>query len=172
MFTVKDFDFEVTCKTTQIVEMKLDPGGKGGATLKFSECTVWSISSKEELKPCSEALNAKGGISTKVKFLLIRHEGEVYLSASPQEGLIFTVIYFGGKCVLPVENEIRGSISALVEPKTVTQKINLDSASKGGAAIQTLLGGGLTYGVHIVTLQVEILGKISGEKTGCSWGAI
>jgi hypothetical protein len=158
VFTVPDFNIEKKCKTMEIKEAKIETAGTGRATLTFSDCHVYALDTKEELTACSDALNEAGGIVAKVRFLVT---GKSLVLAEPLEGTTFTVVHFGGKCALPEENFIKGSVIATMGAEAVSQSIKVNSKN----------GDGLTFGLHKMTIEGEASGELSGKHIGCKWGA-
>ncbi|HXS33589.1 MAG TPA: hypothetical protein VN758_07455 [Solirubrobacterales bacterium] len=174
---------EIHCKLASIEGVLLSGlKGEALATVLFEDCKVyeWNGTTLGGQLPCNISNGgANHHITAKAILLVVTHEGKLYIVAEPdvaeplKAGEPFVEIkYESGKgCPIPLSQKVTGSyafeITGLLHPITT---LNI---TPGNAALQTLLGTGLFYGVSAATLDPGAATiALSGIHLGCTWGII
>ncbi|HXS33588.1 MAG TPA: hypothetical protein VN758_07450 [Solirubrobacterales bacterium] len=154
--------------------------GEALATVLFEDCKVyeWNGTTLGAQLPCNISNGgANHHITAKAILLVVTHEGVLYIVAEPdvaeplKAGEPFTEIkYESGKgCPIPLTQKVTGTYAfEFSQPHTVSHTL-----TPGNAALQTLLGTGISYGVSAATLDPGAATIVlSGIHLGCTWGII
>jgi hypothetical protein len=93
------------------------------------------------------------------------HNGKPYIIYEIEELPASAIAFLGGSCPLPEENPVKGSTAALVS--TNNKVVNLLNFSP---AIQSLLGGTLSFGGSAATVEGSATIKLTGAHAGLTFG--
>ncbi len=175
---VPSLNIEIHCASGLVAEASLTnpEGGEALGKFLFENCEVFGINSKLELTELLPCTISNGGVNHHITatatILVVTHEGVLYLVADPDPltGPFATIEYEKGTgCPIPLKQEIKGTYAF-----TVTQEhLKVLSISPGNAALQTLLGTGLLYGINAASIDSAAgTATLTGAHKECTWGVV
>jgi hypothetical protein len=157
---------EIRCAKLELIGAKINTTDDASGEVKFTGCKSFDHKTLTELTTC--LLKELETIKATALVLPILHNGEPFLLFEPQvAGTPFTIVKYkaGIGCVLPLENPVTGSVSALVELLDAVRQLILFSTG-----IQLLTGDKLAFGgfpSYITALdKFELSGPHAGQKLG------
>lgn len=161
---------QILCEEGEVHDGLLSTEGSGTGEVLISKCrTLISSLIKANCKPLEP-------IVAKVKGLLIHHNGDTYILASPQSGLTFTTLHLGELCAVGENIEITGHGVAECGLLSGGSWTHEDcSVEKVEHEIQqapaVLFSDGLKFGTRSAIVDGDIGIVTKGSHVGQKWGA-
>lgn len=136
------------------------------ATVLYLGCKAFKHNSIEEIAGCKipgEMLTANA------IFFPELHGGQLFILGVPDGGPSFTTIKFETEkgCVLPIVNEVKGTVSAQVPAAEEVEPL-----VKFSEAIQKLTGDKLLFGVFEAFANGSAKVHLTGVHVGCKFGVV
>lgn len=169
---------EIKCTAIDVTEGKIKASGDANVIILFLGCEAYAISTGELLANCKtvgpEPEKLSGDIKVEALVLVLLHNSVTYIKAEPKTGATrFARIKFEAGCSLTNPIDVTGSAIFNVTQTEVKEPVLSNPGdTTAGKELQSLLQAALSYGVNEAFVKGTAKVKLTGAKTGCTWGAV